>query len=297
MSNPSKYISRSVRTAYMASIIGLTLVLMFLGVLAVFLMIGNNLRTEVRETTQMDVFMFSHTQQADRNRLKNNIATLPFAKEARLISAQEAFDYVKGPEMGFAEADEILDISPINPSILIKINNDYVSVDSLDKVVAHLEASYPDLILEAHYARERVEKLDSSTKKPILIILIISSFLLFLAVAMINNTIRLAIYSNRFSIKTMTLVGASSRYIRWPFLRNAFLQGIISGILAIGLLVAVTYVLKELDIFTQSDLQLIDPKLFLYIFVILLALGLIIAWISTYLALKKYIRIKTDNLY
>lgn len=95
----------------------------------------------------------------------------------------------------------------------------------------------------------------------------------------------------------MTLVGASSGYIRRPYLRNALIQGLIAGLLALGMLIGFVYVLTQFQIISLNNVQLIEPKLFLYIFGILMVLGMGISFVSTFFALRKYIRIKTDNLY
>lgn len=297
MSNPSKYVSRSVRTAYIASVIGLTLVLMFFGLLAWGLLKANEFTTMVRETTEVDVFMLDRAPEADKIRLEKALMEMPFVKSADKISSKEALEVISTKDDGLEEIAEFAEEDAIPPSILIKVKADYVNLDTLERYEAYIEKNFSDVVLDVHFKKSQVEALDQSTKKPVYFVLIITALLLVIAVALINNTIRLAIYSNRFSLKTMTLVGAKSGYIRRPYLLNSVIQGLISGILALGLLVAFVYVLTELDIIHISTVQLIGGKLFLYIFGILTALGIVISFVSTFFALRKYIRIKTDNLY
>ncbi len=297
MSNPSKYVSRSVRTAYFASVIGLTLVLMLFGLLSWALLQANEFRNMVRETTEVEVFMFDQASEGDKIRLEKAIMELPFVKSANKVSSQEAIEILETDEQGFEDISEFIEEDVIPPSIIVTVKADYVSVDSLDHYQNFIESNFSDVVLEVHYNKERVAALEKNLNKPVLFVIIITGLLLFIAVALIYNTIRLAIYSNRFSLKTMTLVGASSGYIRRPYLRNAIIQGLIAGLLALGMLIGFVYILAQFEIISLNSVQLIEPKLFLYIFGILMVLGIGISFVSTFFALRKYIRIKTDNLY
>jgi cell division transport system permease protein len=117
---------------------------------------------------------------------------------------------------------------------------------------------------------------------------------MIIAIALINNTIRLSVYSRRFVIRTMQLVGATRSFIRQPFLRNGIIDGFVSAIIAIGLLVVVMYfIFQEIP----ELIQMVDQKLYLGLLVIVLLLGILISWFCTWLSVRRYLRMKTDELY
>ena len=296
MSNPTKYVASSVRTAYIASIIGLTLVLFVLGIGVVGIYTAKSYKKMIVEQTIMDVFFKKQVNDADKMRLEKDIKQMPFVLTADKKSPEEALDIVRG-DMDLDEADDLLDESPIPTSIMINIKEEYVSVDSLDKYAALIENNYSDIVLETHYDRITVKNIARKTRTPLIIILSLSGLLLLVAVALIHNTIRLAIYSKRFSLKTMTLVGAKTGFIRRPFLMNAVLQGFLAGVFAVSLIVLVVYLFDKLKFIDFETDNRMDSMSFIYIFGTLILFGVLISFVSTFFALRRYIRIKTDNLY
>jgi cell division transport system permease protein len=136
--------------------------------------------------------------------------------------------------------------------------------------------------------------MNDNVRKISIILLGFGALLLIIAITLINTTIRLSVYSKRFLIKSMQLVGATEGFIRWPFLRTSLIHGLISSMLAIGLLIGVISVSRK-QIPEIISLQSMD--LFLILFASVILIGFIISWISTYFAVKKYLRIKTDHLY
>jgi len=155
-------------------------------------------------------------------------------------------------------------------------------------------AAYPDQIAEVNYDKASVESVNLGFKQFVFLFLAVAALLIIVAVAMINNTIRLALYSKRFTIKTMQLVGAKPSYIRKPFLVQAIFQGAVSAIIGLGLLMTLFYALNNtLDAFEISY----SLQSFLLLTGSLLVIGIVITLISTWFALNKYLRMKLDDLY
>ncbi len=145
-----------------------------------------------------------------------------------------------------------------------------------------------------NYDEASVENVNLGFKQVAMLILLVAGLLIIVAVAMINNTIRLALYSKRFTIKTMQLVGATPGFIRRPFLLQAILQGLISAIIGMALLMSLFY---ALDTILKTIEITFEFNTFLILFVALVLIGVIITWVSTWFALGKYLRMKLDDLY
>jgi cell division transport system permease protein len=181
----------------------------------------------------------------------------------------------------------------LQPTIEIYLHEDYAHLDSLVQIEEELKADYGS-INEFYYNKEMLEDINTNSNFLIYIILGIAVLLLIVAIALINNTIRLAIYSKRLNIRSMQLVGATENFIRRPFIWNAFLQGIIAAMLALGLLMGLNLYLEE-QIEGLHEIQ--DLKIIVILFGMVTALGILISWISTYFALRKYLRLKSEYLY
>lgn len=153
---------------------------------------------------------------------------------------------------------------------------------------------FPNEIDEVNYDKSSVKSVNLGFKQFVFLFLVVALLLIIVAVAMINNTIRLALYSKRFTIKTMQLVGATSAFIRKPFLYQSILQGVVSAILGMALLVTLFYAFNN---FLETIEISFDPYTFAFIFGSLLVIGVIITFVSTYFALNKYLRMKLDDLY
>ena len=150
------------------------------------------------------------------------------------------------------------------------------------------------MLAEVNYDKVALEEVNLGFKQFVFLILLVASLLIVIAVAMINNTIRLALYSKRFTIKTMQLVGATSGFIRRPFLKQAIYQGLVSGIIGMAFLMTVFFALNNILDVVEIDLKLLD---ILLLFASLLVIGCVLTIVSTWFALNKYLRAKLDDLY
>jgi cell division transport system permease protein len=200
---------------------------------------------------------------------------------AKEMSGELGVDFVK-----------LLDENPVSSRIEINLKNDYFSIEGIEQALRELREIQG--VKDVIYHKSLFEQVAENTKNVSIIILIFVALLLFISVFLINNTIRLAIYSKRFLINTMKLVGANTTFIRTPFLAASVWQGLISGFIAIILLLGLIMLLKN-DF--SNILELTDAKMFGALFAMMLVLGSLINFISTYIIVTKYTKIGVDDLW
>lgn len=292
MSQPHTIIRRSARTSYVSTIIGIALVLFMLGLVSWMVLSSKKVVKLAKESLQVDVFFKDNAREADMIQLEKKLNAEPFVKSARYKTVEEVIEEIK---MDTAEEDLDLEDSykELSPTIEIFLHEEYAHIDSLNKIEERIKADYAS-VDEFYYNKEMLVDINANSSFLIYIILGIAGLLLIVAIALINNTIRLAIYSKRLIIRSMQLVGATESFIRRPFIWNAFVQGIIAALLALGLLMGLNLYLEE-QIEGLHEIQ--DIRIISILFGGVTALGIFISWISTYFALRKYLRIKSEYLY
>lgn len=286
----TRHIKRKLVGSYLTSIISISMVLFMLGLIGFLILNSKKLSDYVKENIGFTVFLKENIKEADVLQVQKILDTQPYVKETMYVNAEQAaHDFQE--EVG-EDFIDFLGFNPLVPSIDVKLYAKYANPDSIKMIEGNLQ-NFSE-IKEVHYQKSLVHLVNENVKKISLFILFISSILFLIALALINNTIRLAVYSKRFLIRTMQLVGATGRFIRKPFLYRSIVQGSMGSITALLMLTAMIYFLqKELEgIIGLQDLNLLG---ILYIFVIVL--GIVINWISTYFAVNKYLWIKTDYLY
>ena len=285
---------RGLRTSYVSTIIGISLVLFMIGLVLGGYLGLDNMQTQARESVSADIFFKPELNDADIKQIEQELNTwqefsdVTFVSEDRAL--EELFDQDKKNELKeWYEGEQV-----IPSSITYKPKESYATVDGMKELKAKIEAAYADRIFEIHYQEESVQSVNLGFQQFAVLFGAVAILLIVIAVAMINNTIRLALYSKRFSIKTMQLVGATSRYIRRPFIWQAIGMGIISGVIGMAILLALFFALENV----LSTIQIpLDIQLFSILFGVLLVSGVIITMISTWFALNKYLRMKLDDLY
>jgi cell division transport system permease protein len=187
---------------------------------------------------------------------------------------------------------DFLGYNPLLSSINVHLNAEYANIDSLNWIEKDLLDNR--LVKEVIYQKSLVSMINENLKKISIVILIFSGLLMLIALALINNTIRLSIYSKRFIIKTMQLVGATQSFIRRPFVIQGIKHGVVAAIIAIAMLIGVlSFAQKQLP--ELAELQ--DEKMLTTLFGLVIVIGVFIAWISTSLAVRKYLRLKADDLH
>jgi len=285
---------RGLRTSYVSTIIGISLVLFMIGfVLGAYMGIDNT-QKQARESVTADIFFKPEMNDADIKQIEqelntwNEFSDVTYVSEDRAL--EELFSLDKKQELKeWYEGEQI-----IPTSITYKPKESFATVDGMKNLKGKILSAYGDRIVEIHYQEESVQRVNLGFKQITALFGAVAILLIVIAVAMINNTIRLALYSKRFSIKTMQLVGATSGYIRRPFIWQSIGMGIISAIIGMAILLVLVYALE--NVITTYEIPL-DLKLFSILFGVLLVSGVIITIISTWFALNKYLRMKLDDLY
>ena len=307
MKNHNKYSKRRSRTAWAGTLLSMSLLLVMLMAGGYFLLNIERLSKQVKEQVELDVFFYDSTSDADVKRIEKEISAQPYVRNAVFVSKDSAFATVKS---GIGEDHmNLLDENPFQASINVLLEESHVNLDSVEAFERWVLSDNEELIEEVYYNKSQFESVNESFSNISLWIWGFASLLLVVAVVLIFVTIRLSIYAQRFTIKTMQLVGAKSSFIKRPFLVNSLLLGFSSGIIAALLFIGMIYVLWQFSpemLFGDSAVESItlagganqnDFKIFAILFGCIVLGGMAISYLSTSLALRKYIRIKTDNLY
>ena len=290
MANTNK---KGLKTAYISTIVGIVLVLTILGVSSWMILGINNINDSKKEELEIDLFFNNTVNDVELKIIETQLTDKPYIAKAFYRSADEAWEITKE-----LIGDDALDIiggeNPIDQSVIINLKKDYVNIDSIQQIELELMQQYSGQIKEVSYRKEAFSEVNGNMKKIAYFILFFGILLLIVAIAMINNTIRLALYSKRFTIKTMQLVGATPKFIRRPFLWKAVGQGLLSGLIAGAMVFGFLILLEQ---FMPSVIYITEIKLFFIVLTGIILFGILITVISTSLALKKYLRLKLDNLY
>ena len=282
--------TQKLKTSSVTVVISLALVLFMLGLLGLVVINAKKLSNHIKENVGFQIVLKDTTTTAELDILKQEISSSAYTKEVAYISKDEAAKKLQ-KDLG-EDFITFLGYNPLLSSLDVKLNSDYANVDSL--------AGFEKQIMQKHFVKEviyhkdMIKQVNDNAKVISIYILIFSGLLLIVAIALINNTIRLSIYAKRFLIRTMYLVGATQGFIRMPFILKGVRQGVIAGLLA-GFLLAGFLVLSTNYI--PDLLQLQDPNLLAVLFVGIVALGVLISGLSAALSVSRYLRLKTDDLY
>jgi len=288
--NEREYQRRRIATSYVTTIISITLVLFMLGLLGMLVLHAKKLSDYVKENIGFSIIIKEGVKEVNIFELQKKLDKERFVKSTDYITreraAQEFSDELGEDFVGF------LGYNPLLPSIELRLNASYANPDSIRFIEQKLQAYYG--VKEVDYHRSLVDQINRNVNKISMVILGFSLILLLIAIALINNTIRLSVYAKRFLIRSMQLVGATQKFIQRPFLSKAVLNGFLSGVIAIGLLLLLLYFTSQK---IPELLELQDIKMFVILFALVILLGILISWISTFFAVRKYLRMKTDSLY
>lgn len=291
MSNgENKETSRRLKSSYFTTIISISLVLFMLGMLGLIVLNAKQISDQVKENIGFSIILKDGIKDVEIVQIQKSLDAENFVKSTHFIHPDSAAVELQR-ELG-EDFISFLGYNPLLPSIDVKLNADYANNDSLSVIEANLTNN--PKIKEVFYQKDLVSLINENVKRISFYLLGFSSLLLVIAMALINNTIRLSIYSKRFLIKTMQLVGAKSSFIQKPFVLKGIGNGIAASILSIGLIVLFLYYLQK-----QMP-EIIDFKnieLYGALFLMVIILGILISWISTALAVRKYLRMDAGNLY
>lgn len=285
-----KYTRRRLQSSYITTVVSISLVLFMLGLFGLIIFHAKKLSDYVKENIGFSIIMKENVKEAGIIKLQKTLDATDYIKSTEYITKEQAAKEFT-EELG-EDFTSFLGYNPLLPTIEVRFKAAYANNDSLSVIKDKILAD--ENVKEVFYQESLVNVVNKNVRKIGIIILGFSALLLIIAIALINNTIRLSVYSKRFIIRSMQLVGATRRFISKPFILRGVLQGIIGSFIAILLLVGIVYVSqRELPEFVNLQ----DIDLFLSLFGIVIFLGIIISWLSNYFAVRKYIRIKTDYLF
>tara|TARA_Y100001954_G_scaffold228648_1_gene273360 strand:+ start:1351 stop:2229 length:879 start_codon:yes stop_codon:yes gene_type:complete len=286
----NKFLKRKIWSSSASVILSLSLVLFVVGLLSLVLLNSQKLSNYVKENIGFTIMLKDSIPQLEEMTFRKELEAEPYTKKTKYISKQQATEKLM-KDLG-EDFVSFLDYSPLLPSIDVKLNADFANTDSLEKITIKLSKN--PVVYETYFQKDLLKKLNSNTKRLSFFLLIFSVLLFLIAFALINNTIRLSVYSKRFLIKTMGLVGATNNFIQKPFIIKSIYQGVYSSIFAVFMLIgAIKLIQKEtLKILDVSDLKLIG-----IVFALMFLIGILLSMASTFFAVKKYIKLTDDQLY
>ena len=284
------YSKLRLRSSSATTVVSLSLVLFMLGLVGLILLNTKKIADHFRENIGFQLILADDAKEADVTKLQKQLDIAPYVKSTRFISKEEAAKTLQ-KDLG-EDFVSFIGYNPLRPSIDVRFKADYAVPDSLVGIERQLLENKS--IKEVLYPKALLSTMHANMRKAALIILAFSALLMVIALALINNTIRLSIYSKRFIIKTMQLVGATQGFIRLPFILKGIRQGIYGAMIAIVLLIVLLY-------FSQREIPELlvvqDKELLLSLFGIVIVLGIAIGAISTALAVRKYLRLRADELH
>ncbi|MBK3518554.1 cell division protein FtsX [Carboxylicivirga marina] len=281
---------RKLRSSYITTTISIALVLFLLGIIGLLFLNAQRLSTYVKENIGFTILIKDNAREAEVKRLEKLLSTSPFIKQTEYIDKDRAAEELT-EELG-EDFVEFLGYNPLLSSIDVKLFAEYANPDSLVKV-EEVILDFPQ-VKEVIYQKNLIHLVHQNVKKIALVLAGFAIMLLLIAVALINNTIRLSVYSKRFIIRTMQLVGATKGFIRRPILLGSVLHGFVGSVLAISLLASMIY-LSSKELAGVIGFNNID--LIFILFGIVIVLGVFITFLSTFFAVNKYLNLRTDDLY
>jgi cell division transport system permease protein len=281
---------KKAKPSYFNAIMGVALVLFLLGVLGWLLINGRALSRAFKEELEISVDFHDNVSDESVKQMKAIIDKQPFVRTARIISKEEAIQMENTVEGG--NIVEFLGFNPLFTSISLKLNEEYVNKDSLAKVKKFMLQS--NIVRDVTWPNVVVDKMNGNLRKIGIILGGISLLLLIVVIFLIDNTVRLAMFSNRFIIKTMQMVGATQSFITRPFDIRALLNGLISGVVAVvGLWIVMKFATAQLPVLSLLN----DPLLLTLLVSGMIVLGILISMISTHRSVVKYLKMHVDDLY
>ena len=290
MTQIGKGSSKRSQPSYFMAILGVSLVLFILGILGWIVINANKLGDYFKENVEVRVYLRENISSKDSASLVDYISTKPYVKEFTYVTKELAKE--KFMADGNEDWKNVLDANPLQASIDFKLKNQYVHGDTLNNIKTDLEQNIA--VSDVQYPKSLVDNLNRNVRKVSLILLGIAVVLCLVVIVLIDNTIRLAMFSNRFLIKTMQMVGATRWFIAKPMDMRAVINGAISGIIALaGILALVFFAENQLP-----ELKAMRDTTWLALLAVgIIVLGIVISLVSTHRSVIKYLKMKLDDLY
>jgi cell division transport system permease protein len=285
-----RHIKRKLRTSSLSTMLSISLVLLMLGSMGFIYINTNRLTNYIKENVGVSLILEDNIKKVDRFQLQKNLDASPWVKSSRFVSKDEAAKILES-DLG-EDFISFLGFNPLSASIEVFLNAEYASEQNFIALEKEIEGN--EIIKEIIIQKDLIDSINSNVRKLSLILVSFCVLLLIVAIALINNTIRLTVYSKRFIIRTMKLVGATNSFVRKPFLRSGLIQGVFSGLIGVILLISVLFSLhKEMP----ELLVLQDMYTIVLIFVGILLFGVLMSVIVTNIAVGKYLKMNENDLY
>lgn len=286
----SRIYTRKLRSSYITTIVSISLVLFLLSLLGILILNANKLSDYVKENIGFSLILHEDVKEVDILMLQKHLDASSYVKETEYITKEQAAEELIS-DLG-EDFIDFLGYNPLLASINVYLFADYANPDSL--MLIEEEFLNNPQVKEVFYQKSLVHLVNENIKKISLVLLIFSTLLFIVSITLINNTIRLSVYSKRFIINAMKLVGATYGFIRKPFLYRSVIHGILGGLLAFvmfgGIIIIVQKEIQEIISF--QDLEIIG-----ILFGLIIILGILISLLSTFLAVNKFLRMKSGQLF
>ena len=285
-----RYQKRKLVSSYFSVVLSIGLVLFLLGILGLLVLNTKKLADHFKEQITISVFLKDSAKQIEIDQLQKSLMVAEYTKSASYVSKEEAAEQ-HSEDIG-ENFIEFLGYNPLKNSIDVQLKADYVSTDQIEEIAKDIGSR--TYVEEVSYDKPLIALLTENVKKIGFWILVASALFTAIAVLLINSSIRLSIYSKRFIIKTMQMVGATKKFIRRPFIWTNIKLGMLGAFLALITLGVVLYYLDT----NFPELNLLqDPLTLGLLFMAVLLLGIFISFVSTYFATQRFLNLRTDDLY
>lgn len=285
-----KFQKRRVITSYFSVVLSIFLVLFLLGTLGLFVINSKRLSDNFKEEIAMTVFFKNEANDSITKAFTEEMKTAKFAKSFEYVSKEQAA--MQHKEVIGEDFMQFLGVNPLQNSVDIHLKADYVNNTEIAKIENRLRKN--EMVADIVYDKQLVTLVNDNIKNISMWILIVTGVFAFVSVLLINSSLRLSIYANRFIIKTMQMVGATKSFIRKPFIKTSVILGFIGAVLAIIALIGLLVYIQ----LNFPNLGIMEDQLSIGVVLLgVLIMGIVITWISTYFATQRFLNLRTDDLY
>lgn len=275
---------------FVTSCISTIMVLILLGTMVFFVLSAHSLSAYMRENLNFTILLNNDAPETAIKKFQQQLSKEDFVKESVYISKEQALKE-QSEAMG-SDPEEFLGYNPFSPSIELHLTSEYANSDSVKWIKEKINRN--KIVTDIEYQANLMDSVNDNIRKISIVLLTLAALLTLISFALINNTIRLTIYSKRFLIHTMKLVGASWGFIRRPFLIRNLWIGIFSGVIADAILMGAAYILVSYE---PELIAIITTDIMLEVMVVTLLFGIIITYLCAYISINKYLRMKASSLY
>ena len=290
MNRPKKISATRVFNSRFTSTISISLVLFLIGIMLVLGFIAKDLSIYVRENVSMSVIVDDQMKLPDVKMFQKRLETSPYVKSAQYIDKETALKQLV-KDLG-ENPEDLLGYNPLLASFDIYLNADYANTDSMAKFEKVLKQNKD--VQDVIYRKDLIHLINENVRRISIVLLVLATLLTLISYSLIRNTVRLLIYSKRFLIRTMQLVGANGNFIRKPFLLENLWSGIIAAFVAMGFLYGTLYYVEQK---MAGAIQILDIKTLAFVFIAMFVFGVIIILLATWLAVNRYLKMNTSDLY